>query len=80
MNKIQINNLVFRPQEFNGRFKLSNPVGQYHYRPRLKWNLGNYLQHVLGVLHYRSSHAPNPVRKKWKLVANRFVIKHKKIV
>ena len=71
----------FRPQDFLVRYSLRHmtPRGQYNWLPRLAWNNRNYLHKVFSVLHYRGSHAPVPVQKKWRTVAERFSQRHHKI-
>lgn len=73
---------MFRPQEWNGKFKLKHrgKIGQYHWTQRRSFSIKTYLQHVGGVLHYRSSHAPLNIRKKWKAVAKNFEAKYRKSV
>lgn len=69
--------LVFRPQHFNGKYKLkNNPVGQWH-----RYHRRNYAEHFIrvgGYLHYLADHAPITVNKKWKLAFRRFCRLHPK--
>lgn len=72
-------NQVFRPQQFNNKFKLglSHKAGVYNWRPRRGWTMKNYLHHVFGILHYRSSHAPLPIQKRWRIAARHFESRHR---
>lgn len=69
--------LMFRPQDFNGKYKLkNNPVGQWHRQPRRE-----YPSHVIrvgGYLHYLADHSLAPIRKKWKKAFQRFCKLHPK--
>lgn len=73
---------MFRPQQFNPRFKLKRPyrVGRYNWIPYFPWSLKNYLHYVHSVLHYKSSHSPEPIQRKWKMTYKRFERKHQKII
>ncbi len=69
--------LVFRPQEFNGKYKLKqNPVGEWHRYERRFYS--SHLLRLGGYLHYLADHAPRPVRKKWKPVFRKFCKLHPK--
>lgn len=72
----------FRPQEGLVRLYLSglNPRGKYNWNTRYSWSIQNYLHHVFHVLHYRSSHAPVPIQKKWRIAAKKFLDKHERIL
>lgn len=72
----------FRPQQFNSRFKLKHPykMGRYNWLLRYNWRIDSYLHHVLSVLHYKSSHAPYAIRKKYRKAATRFEQLHRKII
>lgn len=72
----------FRPQQFNSRFKIKHPykVGRYNWIPYFPWTTENYLHHVFSVLHYKSSHAPRPIRQKWSLRAKLFEQAHRRII
>ncbi len=71
----------FRPQELGPAFKIKHPckAAVYNWRPRFGWTLKTYLHHVFSVLHYRSSHAPQPIQKKWRKAATKFGNSHKKV-
>jgi hypothetical protein len=72
----------FRPQQFSLKFRLKHlpKTGSYNYVPYFKFTLKNYLHYLFSILHYRSSHAPDSIRKKWRHVAYRFEQKYKKIL
>jgi len=72
----------FRPQQFSWGFRVKHPVKISHYNYRPYWNLTlkNYLHYVFSVLHYRSSHAPEPIQRKWRRAAIRFEQQHRKIL
>jgi len=72
----------FRPQHFNPLFNLRSlyKVGRYNWILRAEWTLNSYLIKVHSQLHYRSSHAPCAVRKKWRKVTDIFEKKHHKII
>jgi hypothetical protein len=72
----------FRPIQFNPLFTLKSPykVGKYNWRKRTGWSINGYLLKVHNQLHYKSSHAPYPVRKKWKKITDIFIKKHHKIL
>lgn len=68
---------AFRPQQFNGKFKLkNNPIGQYHWHKR-SYNKSHIIR-VGGYLHYLADHAPSAVGKKWKKVFKHFCKLHPK--
>jgi hypothetical protein len=69
--------LMFRPQDFNGKYKLkNNPVGQWHRYERRHCNQHSW--RVGGYLHYLADHAPLAVRKKWKTAFRKFLKLHPK--
>jgi hypothetical protein len=74
--------MKFRPQDFILAYHLRSlkPRGQYNWVPRVKWNNKNYLLKVWSMLHYRSSHAPKPIRQKWRIAAKKFLDKHERIL
>jgi hypothetical protein len=71
----------FRPQILDNAFKIKHcyKTAVYNWRPRFSWTLKTYLHHVFSVLHYRSSHAPKPIQKKWRKFTIKFENFHKKI-
>lgn len=70
---------AFRPQHFNGKFKLREGfVGKWHYRLRTRWEEDNHILRVFGQLHYLGSHAPKPINKKWRRVEKKFYERYKK--
>lgn len=75
-------NIKFRPQCFNPLSKIKSPykVGRYNWIMRAEWTIAGYLHKVHSQLHYLSSHAPYPVRKKWSKIANKFEHRHHKIL
>ncbi len=72
----------FRPMQFNPLFNLRSPykVGRYNWIMRSSWSINGYLHKVHSVLHYKSRHAPYPVRKKWQKITDIFEKKHHKII
>ncbi|NDG31771.1 hypothetical protein EB118_17085 [bacterium] len=74
--------MKFRPQDFiiTYHFRGLRPRGQYNWIPRMSWNNKNYLLKVWSVLHYRSTHAPNPIKQKWHITAEKFQHRHKRIL
>ena len=72
----------FRPQGFSMAFRLHTKfrVGIYNWQPRFDWTIKKYLIHVFSVLHYRGSHAPEPIQQKWRRAAKRFEQQHRKIL
>lgn len=72
--------MKFRPYDFDPAYFLRSlkPRGRLNWVPRMPWNSENYLLKVWSVLHYRSSHAPKPVQKKWRTTALQFQRKHRK--
>lgn len=74
---IREKSLVFRPQDFYGKYKLkNNPVGQWHYYERRYTS--KHVLRVGGYLHYLADHAPYSVRKKWKKAFKHFLKLHPK--
>ena len=71
--------MKFRPQYYC-RVTRQYSVGQFNWQKRASWNLKNYLNKVWSVLHYKSSHAPEPIQTKWRAQARRFEQKHRKIL
>lgn len=70
---------VFRPQHFTGKYKLKNrQAGLWHWHTRR--NFDSFLYRVAGQLHYLAYHAPLPVQRKWRKVAQRFEQKYQKII
>lgn len=68
---------AFRPQHFNGKFKLkNNPIGHYHWHKR-SYNYSHILR-VGSYLHYLSDHAHPNINKKWKKAFTRFCKLHPK--
>lgn len=68
--------LAYRPQSWSGKFKLKHKVGQYHWYERYSHDT-----HVIRTgarLHYLASHAPYPIMKRWKKVANKFFKRYQK--
>lgn len=72
--------MKFRPYDFDLAYFLRSltPRGRLNWIPRMRWNSENYLQKVWSVLHYRSSHAPKQIQKKWHLTAMKFQQRHKR--
>ena len=70
---------AFRPQHFVGKYKLKNRnVSLWHWHTRR--NFDSFIYRVAGQLHYLAYHAPLPVQKKWRKVAQRFEQKYQKII
>lgn len=69
---------VFRPQSWSGKFKLKDYVGKYHWYERR--HCDNHILRVGGQLHYLCSHAPYPIRKKWKITGLKFFNRYKKLL
>ena len=70
---------AFRPQHFAGKYKLKNRnVGLWHWHTRR--NFDSFLYRTVGRLHYLAYHAPLPIRKKWRKVAQQFEQKYQKII
>jgi hypothetical protein len=66
----------FRPQEFSKVFKLkNNPIGQWHWHEHR--HLSTHFERMAAQLHYLSSHAPAPIRKKWAHVWKKFEQKYR---
>ncbi|NDG31721.1 hypothetical protein EB118_16830 [bacterium] len=70
----------FRPQLYCRVVGRLGPVGSYNWQDTNNWTIQNYLNKVWSVLHYRSSHAPEPIQIKWRAQARRFEQKHWKIL
>lgn len=69
--------LKFRPQEFDGKYKLKvGPVGQYHWHEH-RYYTEHYLR-VGGYLHHLADHAPVSVQKKWRKAFRKFLKLHPK--
>jgi len=71
--------MKFRPQYYC-RVLRNGPVGAYNWQDNNNWTVQNYLNKVWSVLHYKSSHAPEPIQTKWRAQAQRFEQKHRKIL
>lgn len=69
---------AFRPQSWNGKFKLRQKVGLYHHHERRSFN--EHIYRVGGQLHYLAHHAPINVMKKWKFAAKKFELRYRKKV
>jgi hypothetical protein len=68
----------FRPQEFNGKFKLKyRNIGQYHWCQRQ--NISNHRERVGAQLHYLAGHAPIKIALRWMPIAHRFFTRYKKL-
>ena len=80
-------NRVFRPQELNKSFaikhfrKTGHSVGEYNWNGRGRYYRDCDLNHkhkirVFAQLHYLGSHAPAPIRKRWRKVEQQFLNKY----
>lgn len=70
-------NKKFRPQHFDGRWKLkNNPIGEYHWSQRRHYD--SFILRTCGVLHYLADHAPLPIQKKWRKAWENFSTKYSK--
>lgn len=72
---------AFRPLVFSARVKLSyhrrgDWTGKYHMWHRFKSQISKF--RIGAQLHYLGSHAPDPIRKKWRIVEKRFMNRYKK--
>lgn len=76
----------FRPQELNKRWAIrhyrqtGHSVGEYNWQPRTMWyrdgdrNRKHQIR-VFAQLHYLGSHAPLTIRKKWRIIEQRYIAK-----
>jgi hypothetical protein len=76
----------FRPQEFNKRWalkhfrKTGHTVGEYNWQGRTRYyrDCDRNKEHQIRVqahLHYLGSHAPAPIRKRWHIVEQQYLMK-----
>lgn len=69
---------AYRPQSWNGKFKLKNRVGIWHWHERRCFDTHKY--RVGGQLHYLACHAPHPIMKKWRSAWNKFFKRYHKSI
>jgi hypothetical protein len=53
-------------------------IGKWNYHKR-RWT-DSSIHRIGGQLHYLGSHAPYPVRKKWKIVEQKFMNRYRKVM
>jgi hypothetical protein len=70
---------AFRPQSWNGKYKLKNPrVSLYNHHERRP--CGSHILRVGGQLHYLASHAPRPIMQKWRGAWCKFYKRYHKVI
>ncbi len=77
----------FRPQEFNKRWAIKHfrqtghTMGEYNWQSRTRYYRDcdrnhKHLIRTFAQLHYLGSHAPAPIRAKWRKVEQQFMNKY----
>jgi hypothetical protein len=70
---------VFCPQHFSGKYKLKvKAIGLWHWHTRRHFD--SFIYRTADRLHYLGYHAPLPIQKKWRKVAQKFQQKYQKII
>lgn len=69
---------AFRPQQWNGRFKINRRVGMWHWH--IRRNCNDHKYRIIGRLHYLASHAPLNVAKKWTSTCRKLEKRYRKLI